>query len=156
MTLIVILGQGQQLTVLEEAAPAAQLVQQINDGRWSPKPSRKKPLSPNYLSEPEHFYTACQVGEYVVVTDSTSDNDNALLPPAKPVRVSPREYQVLVGLVNGATFQQIASQLNIAERTVRAYVSGLKTRFHAQSVGQLIGRAFLSGIIKSETNLKSK
>ena len=156
MTLVVILGPGQRLTVLEEAAPAAQLVEQINAGRWISDLSRGKLNSQDFLSEPDHFYIACQVGEYVVVTDSASDNDNALLPPAKPVRVSPREYQVLVGLVNGATIQQIATQLNIAERTVSAYVSSLKTRFHAQSVGQLIGRAFLSGIIKGETNLKSK
>ena len=38
------------------------------------------------------------------------------------IKLSPREIQVLQGIVNGITYEQIASELGISVRTVKNYV----------------------------------
>lgn len=159
MTLVIILGPAQQVTVIEDSAPAYRLAQQINLGRWAPDFLASQPTSKK--SEPglNGNYFARQVGEYVVVSEilAAAPGTGGLVengaPPPAAIRLSPREYQVLICLANGATFLQTAATLHIKERTVRGHVANMKTRLKAQNVTHLVGQAILMGFLNKEIDL---
>lgn len=58
-----------------------------------------------------------------------------------PVLLSPRQYDVLFGLADGLSVEQIARRLSISARTGYLYLAELKERFGAQSTAQLVARA---------------
>ncbi len=149
MTLVIVLRAGHPLAVIEESAPSSYLAEQINSGRWVPDYLSEKKTVKEAEAGSSSSYFARQVGEYVVVSDAASETG---LPPAS-MRLLPREYQVLICLANGATFQEIAATFNIKERTVRTYVARMKNRLEALTVAHLVGRAIWMGVIKKDTDL---
>lgn len=58
-----------------------------------------------------------------------------------------REIDVLKGLRDGMSLQEIGDHLGVAERTVRADVALIKAKLGATTIGQVIARGFERGIL---------
>ncbi|HEX7433156.1 MAG TPA: helix-turn-helix transcriptional regulator [Anaerolineaceae bacterium] len=147
MTLVIFLGPSQRLTIFEDPAPPARLAAQINAGKMTLAYLSLKSGQANLIPSPCPSILARQIGDYVVVSDPAAFNERQTRQILSAARLSPRERQVLRSLANGATTQQIALELHIKERTVRAYTNQLKNRLEAQNLAQLVGRAVMMGII---------
>lgn len=64
--------------------------------------------------------------------------DRGQAPPPKLAGVSPREMDVLAALLRNESNKEIASGLNISERTVKFHVSNLLAKFSVQRRADLI------------------
>jgi PAS domain S-box-containing protein len=64
---------------------------------------------------------------------------------AKLARLTPREREVLVGLVEGGTNKSIGLKLGISARTVEMYRAQVMSRLNAKTLTQLIKIALLGG-----------
>ena len=75
----------------------------------------------------------------------------ALLPgesaPAAP-EISPRQRQVLELLAEGTGDGSIARRLGVSQRTVRAYIAGLRERLGAANREQMLARAVALGLVR--------
>jgi DNA-binding NarL/FixJ family response regulator len=73
-----------------------------------------------------------------------------------PVAISHRQQEVLRGVLQNLSNKEIASKLNIAERTVKFHVSGLLKKFDVSGRGGLAQKAgdFLSAERPGTENLK--
>jgi len=133
MTRILIFKAPDAFGVFEVNAPAERIVRAINSGH-----------SEEYLpGEPGPMF-ARQQGNVVVVTSSAPVSGD-LFP-----KLTRREHQVLVMLGEGLTTAEIALRLGLRPRTVRGYVAGMKVRFEAQNIQQLVARAVALGLFKPE------
>ena len=65
-------------------------------------------------------------------------------------RLSPRERDVLGGLVAGRANKQIAFDLGISPRTVEIYRANLMNKMQAGSLSDLVRMALILGILGSE------
>ena len=63
--------------------------------------------------------------------------------------LTPRQQQVLVGVMDGQTLAEIGFRLGIRERSVRHHVDALKRRWGAVSLSQLVARAMAGGVRES-------
>lgn len=133
MTRILIFKIPDAFGVIEVNAPAEQIVEAINGGRWE-----------DYLPNERGPMFARQQADVVVVTHGT-----AQLIEEKP-RLSRREYQVLVLLGEGLTTAQIVLKLGLRPRTIRGYIATMKTRLEAQNIQQLVARAVALGLYYPE------
>jgi DNA-binding NarL/FixJ family response regulator len=61
---------------------------------------------------------------------------------SEPGTLSRREREVLISILNGLTNKEIASDLNISERTVKFHVSRLFQKFGAQRRSDLIAKQY--------------
>jgi two-component system response regulator FixJ len=61
--------------------------------------------------------------------------------------LSPRERQVLDGLVAGKANKVIAFDLDISPRTVEIYRAHVMTKMQAQSLSELVRMALVAGIV---------
>ena len=62
--------------------------------------------------------------------------------------ISSREVNVLKGLRDGLSTQDIARQLFISERTARATVAAVKEKLNAATIGQAVARGYERGILE--------
>ncbi len=62
--------------------------------------------------------------------------------------LSPRERQVVDGLVAGLSNKQIARDYNISPRTVEVYRANVMTKMQAGSISELVRLAIRGGILK--------
>ncbi len=69
---------------------------------------------------------------------------------ARVAALSPRERDVLVGLVAGRANKQIAYDLGISPRTVEIYRANLMNKMQAGSLSDLVRMALIVGILGSE------
>lgn len=67
--------------------------------------------------------------------------------PAQSPALTPREHNVLSYLARGRSNKQIASTLNISERTVKFHVSSIITKLSAANRTDAVARAAQAGII---------
>jgi DNA-binding NarL/FixJ family response regulator len=72
-------------------------------------------------------------------------NDAGPLPGGPPL--SPREREVLRGLVDGLAYKQVADQLGVSLDTVRTHVRGLYRKLQVHSVAEAVGRALREGLV---------
>jgi two-component system response regulator FixJ len=63
--------------------------------------------------------------------------------------LSPREKDVLSGLIDGRANKQIAFDLGISPRTVEIYRANLMNKMHAGSLSDLVRMALLVGMLGS-------
>lgn len=75
------------------------------------------------------------------------DRSVAPTPASTSPRLSDRERQVLAGLAAGRTNRQLATELSLAESTVKSHVHGLLTRTGCSSRAQLVARAYEWGLV---------
>lgn len=112
------------VTILDVPQPAAWLLERLNSGAWSlpipaPAPSRQMQV--------------VRLGDLILIT---------ALPIqfAAGLDLTPRQTQVLRGLMDGLTVQQIALRLNIAPRTVTYHIAQIKQRLGAGNLAQAVSR----------------
>jgi DNA-binding NarL/FixJ family response regulator len=67
-------------------------------------------------------------------------------PAAPPADLSPREYQVLTGLVDGRAYKQIAADLDVSIDTVRTYIRSLYRKLRVNSVSEAVAKALRHGL----------
>ncbi|MCJ2106409.1 LuxR C-terminal-related transcriptional regulator [Methylobacterium sp. E-041] len=65
------------------------------------------------------------------------------------MRLTPRERQVLVGLVDGGTNKTIGQHLGISPRTVELHRAQVMNRLNAASLTDLLQTALAAGIVPS-------
>jgi DNA-binding NarL/FixJ family response regulator len=58
-----------------------------------------------------------------------------------PMNISPRQQQVLSGVLQQLSNKEIAAKLNLAERTVKFHISALLQKFHVVSRTRLMQKA---------------
>ena len=147
MTLVIFLGPGQRLAIKEDPQPPARLAATLNAGRLTLADLGFQTPREATDADAAIIYLARQIGDFVVVSDPASLQERVNRKTLPAVRLTSRERQVLRYLINGASTRQIARELAINPRTVRAYTHQLKERLNAQNLAQLIGRAVMMGII---------
>jgi two-component system response regulator FixJ len=62
-------------------------------------------------------------------------------------RLSPRERDVLDGMLRGLANKVIAMELGISPRTIEVYRASLLTKLHANSVADVLQLAFTAGLV---------
>jgi two-component system response regulator FixJ len=67
---------------------------------------------------------------------------------ARVESLSPRERQVMDGLVAGLSNKQIAREYNISPRTIEVYRANVMTKMEASSLSELVRMAMRAGAIK--------
>lgn len=77
----------------------------------------------------------------ILATDKSVEQTRAGQPDTPDVPLTPKEEQVLGLLAEGKTNRQIASEIHLAEGTVKNYVSRIMDKLHAQSRTELAVRA---------------
>lgn len=76
-------------------------------------------------------------------TRTSAENDEIA---ARIASLSPRERQVLDGVVAGKPNKVIAYELDISPRTVEVYRANLMTKMQAASLSQLVRLALMAGV----------
>lgn len=140
---------GEGISIYPTEMDAARLLDDVNDGKWQPPPSARQCLN-------KHTWRGMQFNDLVILLPGDENslpqrarartsrpNTVAQLPLAMPL--SPRQQQVLRGLLQGLTTRQIAANLGLRPRTVLMHVAAIKTHLQAATRAQLAGRVFELG-----------
>jgi two-component system, NarL family, invasion response regulator UvrY len=69
--------------------------------------------------------------------------------PEPPIVLSPREFEVLQMLARGATLADIATRLNLSEKTIANYQSSVKQKLGASNNIQIVQNAVRLGLLPS-------
>src|SRR4051794_29627999 len=69
--------------------------------------------------------------------------DNALLFKSIPASLSPRQREVLLGLIHGHGEKQIALKLNLSVHTVHVYVKGIYDHYDVHTRNELYSRCIV-------------
>lgn len=64
--------------------------------------------------------------------------------------LSAREMQVLRGMANGKTQDQMAYEMGLSPKTVKRYVESVKVKLRANSMAQATARAVQRGYVRCE------
>ena len=67
---------------------------------------------------------------------------------ARIASLSPRERQVMEGLVAGLSNKMIARDYNISPRTIEVYRANVMTKMQAGSLSELVRLALQAGVLK--------
>lgn len=65
-------------------------------------------------------------------------------------RLTPRECQILDGLINGGTNKSLASRLSLSPRTVEMHRANLMDKLAARTLGDLLATAYRAGLTPSD------
>ena len=68
--------------------------------------------------------------------------------PAAAPKLSNREHQVLVGLVEGDPYKTIAANHGMSLDTVRTHVRNLYRKLRVNSATEAVGQAFRAGLVE--------
>ncbi len=69
---------------------------------------------------------------------------------SEPGDLTPREYEVLELVAQGATNNAIAGQLDVSENTVKYHMKNILQKLHAQNRAEVVAYALKSGLIPME------
>ena len=86
-------------------------------------------------------------GDRMTADRATADREAAC---HRFIGLSPREREVLDGLVAGSSNKTIARQLGISPRTVEVYRANLMTKTQATSLSHLVRLAMAAGVVSTE------
>ncbi len=86
----------------------------------------------------ERFFPLPENGEHEVA---------AAVSPSPQFRVTPRQKEILQGLVDGLSNKEIARELNIIEGTVKAHVRSLMSKLGVRNRTQLAVTATRAGLV---------
>lgn len=138
MTQVFVFSAENNVRVLEHPHTPEQITRSINSGDYE-----------TYLdAQFDHccVWHALQAGPRVIITPMQS------LPDFPQIHLTPRENQVLQLLSGGYTAAQAAHKLHLDVRTVRGYITNLKTKFHAQTSLQVLAKAVALGMVRPDLN----
>jgi DNA-binding NarL/FixJ family response regulator len=151
MARLLFLPNDQTFILLESLQPVDELVQAVQDGRWSPP----EPYAAGMVASPgDPLWCAFRHGNLVIITGQpVKENEPEVLPPASEEEpqespLSPRQLEVLYALARGMTTKQVALQLGLRPRTVHEHVSAIKERLGTTTRAESVGRAVALGLFK--------
>lgn len=75
------------------------------------------------------------------------ENDRAAATDLSRPRLTPREEQVLAGLVEGMSYKQVARHLGISIDTVRFHIRNVYGKLQVRSVAQAVSHALRDGLV---------
>lgn len=136
MPRIILFGDGDTVTLLNESGSPDTIIRSIQSGLWQPK-----------LPDPVGPFQAIYNGDTIIVTRRPNDTNKK-----SKLRVTPHEQYVLEGMVNGLGDQQIAHVYGIKLRMVRHFVTNLKLKFKASTREQLVAHAVALGLVDVSMN----
>lgn len=140
--------------VLQEQLPAAMLVEAIQTGFW-PLPAALAHFLPA-AQRGVPCLRAVSLGRLVIISPLEMAEVASSLPPGIPsFFLSPRQAQVLQCLADGLSTKQIASQLDLHDRTVDMHVAAIKRRFGTRTRMQAVLRGAALGLCKVRSEVKS-
>jgi DNA-binding CsgD family transcriptional regulator len=104
---------------------------------------------------PDDFRVLVSAEEDILIAllPRTNKLIQACMSSVLPVALSPRQKDVLRGILQNLSNKEIACKLNIAERTVKFHVSALLRKFEVQGRGALMQKA---GDLLSEEGLSTR
>jgi FixJ family two-component response regulator len=107
------------------------------------------------LSDDESLRTtlAAAISEGLGAVRPVKQDENA---GARVAGLTPREREVLVGLVEGGTNKSIANKLGISPRTVELHRSQVMNRLNADSLTELLQTALSAGIAPAACATQSR
>jgi|GEM_PF-2458647 len=123
MTRVVYLPNPHTITIFDSAEAADGLAERLRSGEWAlPMPA------PDGMD-----VQVLQFDETILVIGKTNM-------PSASRRLTTRQAQVLDGIMQGMTIQQIALLLRISPRTASYHASQLKQRLGADTLAQAVAR----------------
>ena len=66
-----------------------------------------------------------------------------------PVRLTPREREVVALIAGGMSAKGIAREMNLSHRTVERHIENIRIKMQARNTAHLIARAFAVGALRS-------
>ncbi len=79
-----------------------------------------------------------------VLSDLAMESTTDLLPHQ---RLTSREYQVFIHLIEGLSVNEVANELSVSASTVSNHVSAIRTKLGASSVGDIVRYAARVGLV---------
>lgn len=135
---------GARAYLLKDATEAEVLntIKAVNCGEsyLSPSIARKVMHQFRTLSDPSDTQLRSNPSD---ILTTANPNDKPSVKPSSPqdTPLTPKEEKVLSHLAEGKTNKQIATEIQLAEGTVKNYVSRIMEKLHAQSRTELAVRA---------------
>jgi len=139
MTRILFLPDDQTFVLINSDLAPQALVAAVQQGTWTPPaPYRARP-----------GLQALSQGKLVIVSTLQARSSDPADPEREaPVRLSPRQNEVLQLLAEGLTTKEIAARLGLRPRTVSMHITAIKRLLNTQTRAQLIGRAAALGLCR--------
>jgi len=155
MTHLLFLPDDQTFILLDSPLPAGELAASINTGQWIAPPTLATVLQAGQSSQAGLSLKAVCFGKLVIATLAHPLDQRLPQPDLAGQsgfgRLSPRQNQVLQGLIEGLTTRQIALRLGLHPRTVQYHVTHLKIHLQAGTRAESIGRAVGLGLFKGHS-----
>jgi DNA-binding NarL/FixJ family response regulator len=140
MTRLLFLPDDQTLVVLDSPLAAGDLVERVNQGRWTP-PAPYDAIHGDKIAAPLHAMRLGNQASTVIITPHPPfDLAGAALAEIRRL-LKPRQRQILLLLARGLSNKEIAVQLGLHPRTVAQHISALKALLGASSRAQSILKA---------------
>jgi DNA-binding NarL/FixJ family response regulator len=131
MTRILFLPNSHTLLWLDATQSPQEILNAVSTGVWLP-PTPYENLSGSFLSA--HLQDG-------IIT--ITHHEDAPTQPQSPLRLSPRQREVLNLLAEGLTTQQIARRLHLQPRSILYHIATMKNLLNAQTRAELIHKAAL-------------
>jgi DNA-binding CsgD family transcriptional regulator len=156
MTRLIFLPDEDTVSVLEASLPPEELAAAVNSGQWRP-PEPYGLLLKNLIQANGAVPLRALVfaGAVVVALQPTHDLLLESEIAKEAASLSRRQRQVLQGMAEGLTDDQVALRLGLTRRTVSTHASRLKKRLGATSRAQVVGIAAALGMLDGHTELQS-
>ncbi len=141
MTHLIIIQSDQSFSYQQVLPPAGQVLQDFQlEGRL-----------PDYIKtdaairNPDVNYSTLIWKDWIIALPSETQT-----PPPARNRLTRRQLDVLLCLSQGLTGKQIASRLNIHQRSVSLHISALKLNLTANTTAECVQKAARLGILKPD------
>lgn len=134
MTRMLFLADNQTYAIIDSPDAAAELIEAVRCGRWSPPPPWQVPAN---LS-----LRALEIGGTVVVAPMPAENA-----PGGSLWLTGSQQQVLQLLAEGFSIKQAANRMGISRRTVYVHLSAVHKRLGTTSCAQAVARAISLGLL---------
>ena len=136
MPRIILFGDGETMTLLNESGNPDAIIRSIHSGLWRPK-----------LPDLTGPYQAIYNGDTIIVTRRPSESSKK-----SDIRLSPHELIVVQGMADGLIDQQITMVYGMKLRMVRFFVTKVKEKLNAATREQVVAKAVSLGLIEVHIN----
>ncbi len=147
MTRVLFLPDEETFVVGDSSLAPEEMVRSVRAGEWEPPEPYFSWLA---MAGQAPALRALRYGQLVIVIPAQPlaglESVRGATEPVPPL--SPRQRQVLQGLMEGLTTKQIARRLGLTQRMVYLHVAVIKEKLGASTRAQSVGRAAALGLVK--------